>query len=105
MTLLVGRQEKHPAHNNLSGGVLAWLCLERGANFHMAQMMTLPLNVSSFNKIQIAFTFLVLAYLVSPGKGAVKWVCCGHILCSECGLAVYSILFSIDLMNNTVCIV
>jgi len=25
LTLLVGRQEEHPAYKNLSGGVLAWL--------------------------------------------------------------------------------
>jgi len=31
LTLLVGRQEGHPACKKLSGGVLAWLviCLER----------------------------------------------------------------------------
>ena len=51
------------------------VCLERGANLHMAQLMPLPLAVSSFSKIQIGFTFLVLAHLGSPGKRAVKWVC------------------------------
>ena len=35
----------------------------------IAQLMPLPLAVSCFSKIQIAFTFLVLAYPVSPGKG------------------------------------
>jgi len=25
LTLLVGRQERHPAHKELSGGMLAWL--------------------------------------------------------------------------------
>ena len=35
----------------------------------MAQLMPLPLTVSCFSKIQIGFTFLVLAYLGSPGKG------------------------------------
>jgi len=33
------------------------VCLERGADLHMAQLMPLPLTVSSFNKIQIGFTF------------------------------------------------
>jgi len=42
---------------------------------HMAQLMPLPLTVSCFSKIQIGFTFLVLAYLGSPGKRAVKQVC------------------------------
>ena len=36
LTLLVGRQEGHPACKKLSGEVLAWLfCLERGADLHM----------------------------------------------------------------------
>ena len=45
------------------------ICLERGADLHMAQLMPLPLTVSCFSKIQIGFTFLVLAHLGSPGKG------------------------------------
>ena len=49
--------------------------LDRGADFHMAQLMLLPLTVSDFSKIQIGFTFLVPADLGSPGKSAVKWVC------------------------------
>jgi len=36
-----------------------FICLERGAELHMAQLMPLPLTVSSFRKIQIGFTFLV----------------------------------------------
>jgi len=42
---------------------------------HMAQLMPLPLTVSCSSKIQIGFTFLVPAYLGSPGKRAVKRVC------------------------------
>jgi len=51
------------------------ICLERGANLHMAQLMLLPLTVSCFSKIQIGFTFLELAHLSSPRKRAVKRVC------------------------------
>ena len=51
------------------------ICLERGADLHMAQLMPLPLIVSCFGKIQIGFAFLVPAYLGSPGKRAVKQVC------------------------------
>ena len=51
------------------------ICLEQGVNLHMAQRMPLPLTVSCFSKIQIGFTFLVLAQLGSPGKRAVKRVC------------------------------
>jgi len=42
------------------------ICLERGADLHLAQQMPLPLTVSCFSKIQMGFTFLVLAYLGSP---------------------------------------
>jgi len=45
------------------------ICLERGADLHMAQLMSLPLTVSCFSKIQTDFTFLVRAHLGSPGKG------------------------------------
>jgi len=75
LMLLVGRQEGHPACKKMSGGVLALvICLERGADLHMAQLMPLPLTVSCFSKIHIGFTFLVLAHLGSPGKRAVKRV-------------------------------
>jgi len=52
--------------------VLAWLCLERGADLHMAQLMPLPVTVSCY---QIGFTFLVPAHMGSPRKMAVKRVC------------------------------
>ena len=48
------------------------ICLERGADLHMAQLMPLPLTVSCFSKIQIGFTFLVAAYPGSPGQRAIK---------------------------------
>ena len=51
------------------------ICLERGADLHMAQLMPLPLTVSCFSKIQIGFTFLVPAHPGSPGKRAGKRVC------------------------------
>ena len=51
------------------------VCLEQGADLHIAQLMPLPLTVSCFNKIQIGFTFLVPAHPGSPGKRAVKRVC------------------------------
>jgi len=51
------------------------ICLEQGADVHMAQLMPLSLIVSCFSKIQIGFAFLVPAYLGSPGKRAVKRMC------------------------------
>ena len=50
------------------------ICLERDADLHMAQLMPLPLTVSCFSKIQIGFTFLILADPGSPGKRAIKRV-------------------------------
>ena len=50
------------------------ICLERGADLHVAQLMPLPLTVSCFSKIQIGFTFLVQAHPSSHGQRAVKRV-------------------------------
>jgi len=60
------------------------ICLERGADLHMAQLMPLPLTVSCFSKIKIGFTFLVPAHPVGPGQRAVKRVC---VCVSGCGCA------------------
>jgi len=76
LTLLVGWQEGHPACKNWVVG--CWcvvVCLEQGADLHMAQLMSLPLTFSCFSKIQIGFTFLVPAHLGSLRKRAVKRVC------------------------------
>ena len=51
------------------------ICLEQGAYVHMAQLMPLLLTVSCFRKIQVGFTFLVLAHPGNPGKRAIKRVC------------------------------
>ena len=83
LTLLVGRQERHPAGKMGGKMVRCWrvICLEQGADLHMAQLMPLPLTVSYFSKIQIGFTFLVSAHPGSPGQRAVKRVCvCTYFL-------------------------
>jgi len=75
LTLLVGRQEGHPACKKTEWwGAGVVVCLERGADLHMAQLMPLPLTVSCFSKIQNGSTFLVPAHPGSPEKRAVKWV-------------------------------
>jgi len=51
------------------------ICLERGADLHMAQLMPLPLTISCSSKIQIGFTCLIPAHLGSPGQRAVKRLC------------------------------
>jgi len=82
LTLLVGRQEGHPACKKLEWwGAGVVICLERDADLHMAPLMPLPLTASCFRKIQIGFTFLVPAYPGGPGKRAVKRVC-GVCVCS-----------------------
>ena len=76
LTLLVGRQEGHPACKKLEWwGTGVVIFLEQGANMHMAQLMPLPLTISCFSKIQIGVTFLVPAHPGSPGQRAVKCVC------------------------------
>ena len=79
MTLLVGRQEGHPACKKTEWwGAGLVICLERGADLHMAaimaQLMPLLLTVSCSSKIQVGFTYLVPAYPGCPGKEAVKWL-------------------------------
>ena len=58
------------------------ICLERGADLHMAQLMPLPLTVSCSSKIQIGFTFLVPSYPGCPGKEAVKWLLLLSLFCT-----------------------
>ena len=75
LTLLVGRQEGHPACKKTERwGAGMVICLERGADLHTAQLMPLPLTISCFSKIQIGFTFLVPAHPGSPGQRAIKRV-------------------------------
>jgi len=65
LTLLVGRQEGHPACKKTEWwGAGVVVCLEQGADLHMAQLMPLPLTVSCFSKIQICF---YLSGTGSPG--------------------------------------
>ena len=76
LTLLVGWQVGHTACKKTEWwGACMVICLERGADLHLAQLMPLPLTVSCFSKTQIGFTFLLPAHLGSPGQRAVKWVC------------------------------
>ena len=56
LTLLVGRQKGHPACKNTEWwGVGMVVCLKRGADLHLAQLMPLPLTVSCFSKIPIVY--------------------------------------------------
>jgi len=62
LTLLVGRQEGHPACKKRVVGAGVW-SLERGADLHMAQLMPLPLIVSCFSKSRLVY----LSGTGSPG--------------------------------------
>ena len=52
------------------------ICLERGADLHMAQLMPLPFTVCCFSKIQIGFTCLVPLTWVVPEKGPLNGCVC-----------------------------
>jgi len=75
------------------------ICLERGADLHMAQLMPLPLSVFCSSKIQIGFTFLVPAHLGSPGKRplngcvllASEWWGVGVVICLERGADLHTV--------------
>jgi len=86
LTLLVGRQEGHPACKKpewWGAGVL--ICLVRGAELHMAQLMPLPLTVFASEKNPVCFTFLVLAHSGNPRQRVVKWVyVCVSVFTDSC---------------------
>jgi len=54
-------------------GVGVVICLERGADLYIAQLMPLPLTVSCFSKIQIGFTFWY--WLLTGGAGKHRLIC------------------------------
>jgi len=63
LTLLVGRQEGHPACKKTEWwGAGVVICLERGADLHMAQLMPLPLSLAS-----VKSTLVYLSGTGSPG--------------------------------------
>jgi len=80
------------------------ICLERGTDLHMAQVMPLPLIESCFSKIQIGFTFLVPAHLGSPGKRSVKrvYVCYCTVICKLTRYALLVFVRSCSSINNKI---
>jgi len=55
---LVGQQERHMACKKTEWwGAGVVVCLRRGADLCMAQLMPLPLTISCSSKIQVGFTF------------------------------------------------
>jgi len=73
LTLLVGRQEGHLECKKTEWwGAGVVVCLERGADLHMAQLMPLPLTVSCFSRIQIGLPFWYRLTWVVPDKGSLN---------------------------------
>jgi len=80
LTLFVGRPEGHPACKKTEWwGAGVVICLERGADLHMAQPMPLPLTVPCFSKIQICLPFWYRLTRVVPEKWPLNWCVC--VLC------------------------
>jgi len=75
LMLLVGQQEGHPACRKLSGGVLAWLSVWSEVHTCIWPSRCHCHSLSCFTKIQIGFTFLVLAHPGGPRQRAIKRLC------------------------------
>ena len=73
LTLLVGRQEGHPACKKLTGGVLAWLSAwsEVQTCIWPSQCHSHSLSLAPV-KSRLVFAFVVPARLGSPGQSAVN---------------------------------
>ena len=95
LMLLVGRQRGHLAYKKIEWwGAGVVICLELGADLHIAQLMPLLVTVSCFSKIQIGFAFLVPAHPGSPGKAAVKRVCMCVCVCHSTSFQIRSQLLA-----------
>ena len=87
LTLLVGRQEGHPACKN--GVVRCWHGYLSGTRCRLAYGSA-DATASRFSKNQIGFIFLVMAHLGAPRQRTVKpvYVCSTHWLISVGSIAV-----------------
>ena len=76
LTLLVGRQEGHPACKKLEWcGAGMVICLEQGADLHMAQLMALSLSLASL-KSRLVLPFWYRLIWVVPEKGPLNGCVC-----------------------------
>ena len=72
LTLLVGRQEGHPACKKTERwGASMVICLVRDADLHISQMMPLPLTVSKKGKV-FAYSLPSVGPGADPGVQAVS---------------------------------
>jgi len=72
LTLLVGRQEGHPACKKTEWwGAGVVVCLEQGADLHTAQLMPLPRTVSCFRCVCVCVcvcvTLCILRFAIGGG--------------------------------------
>ena len=72
---LGGRKGIRPVKKEWFGAGVV-ICLERGADLHMAQLMPLPLTVSCFSKIQIGLPFWYQLTQVVLDKGPLNVCLC-----------------------------
>jgi len=69
LTLLVEWQEWHLACNKTEWwDACVVMCLDQGADLHMAQLMPLPLTISCSNKSRLVLTFCCRLTWVVPDK-------------------------------------
>ena len=60
------------------------VCMQQGADLHMAQLMPLPLTFSCFSKIQIGFTFWYRLTRVVLDKGPINGCVCVCVCARSC---------------------
>ena len=77
LTLLVGRQEGHPACKKTEWwGAGVVICLERRADLHMAQLMPLPLTALASVKSTLVLPFWYWLTWVILDKGPLNGCVC-----------------------------
>jgi len=77
LTLLVGWQEGHPVCKNYEWwGAGVVICLEQGADLHMAQLMPLPTLSLASVKSKLVLPFWYRLIRVVPEKGPLNGCMC-----------------------------
>ena len=71
LTLLVGRQEGHLACKKTEWFAGVVICLGRGADLHMAQLMPVPLIISWSSKSRLVLPFWLTQVVPDTVQGAI----------------------------------
>ena len=99
LTLLVGRQEGHPACKKLSGGVLAWLSVwsEVQTCISPSSCHCHSLSLASV-KSRLVLPFWYRLTRVVPEKGPLNGcVCCGWLLLAD----IFNLCYEMKLMSTS----